>query len=84
MRGDKPRSHEGTGSGKRETHIEKNLEIMMKLNQTGSSRRDTHGQKPGNHDETRSSTRETKKDKPAKHDETGSNKRDKGRQTWKS
>ena len=52
----------------RGTHIETSLEIVTKLDETGSSRRDTHGEKPGNHDETGSNTRETNLESMTKKD----------------
>ena len=51
----------------------RSLKIMMGLDPV---RRETKGDRPGNHDGTGSSRRETKGDKPGNHDETECSRRD--------
>ena len=52
-------------------------ETKVQINdETGLSRRETKGDKGGNHEETGSNRRETKGDKGGNHDETGSSRRE--------
>ena len=67
--GEKVGKRDETGSSRRETHMERSLEIMGSWIQ----RRETKGDKPRNENGTESSRRKTKYPKG-----------DKGRQTWKS
>lgn len=80
-------NHDGTASSRSETKGTKadkpgnNEELRTPSVEavwepTGTIRRETRRDKPGNHDETEAGRKETKGEKPGNHDETGSSRRE--------